>query len=722
MKKNIILGLFIMTLFAYCTPKVGDATSKTDDVVTTPTTTILDDFRNQAPAPGPAPTIEMGTYENFKLDNGLQVIVVENHKIPQVSFQLFVDSPDMIQGEYAGYTSLAGQLLNKGTKTRNKAQLDEEVDYMGATLNTNENGLFASSLKKHTPKLLELMADVLKNPTFPQAEFDKIKKQTLSALAQAKEDPSSIAANVANVLRYGKDHPYGEIETEATIEKITLDKCKEYYNTYMKPNISYLVVVGDVTPDEAKTMVDKYFSDWKASANIQRPSFKMPEAPDGAQLDFVNKSGAVQSVLRLTYPVDFKPGGEDAIKASVMNTILGGYFRSRLNGNLREDKAYTYGVGSGLISDKNVGYFTASGSVRNEVTDSAIVEFNKEFSKLINEPVGADELSLVKNYMSGSFARSLESPQTVARFALNTIRYNLPSDYYKTYLGKLSAVTSQDVQAMAKKYIKPDNMHIIVVGNKDEVADKLAKFSANKKINYYDTYGNEVKMDGVNIPAGTTAETVLADYLEAIGGPAKLKAVKSLATVMNTSIQGQDIQMSVFQEAPNKFALKMEMKAMGMTMQEEIFNGTKAKVTAQGPAGPQTQVVEDEEGIAEYKNRATMFPEMYYKERGYKLELKGVEQIEGVNAYKILVENPKGEKSTEFYDMKTSYKISEVRTQQQGPQTITITTNTSDYKDVDGVKIPHSMSLVGAAPFPLNFKAESIKINSQIDPATFKVD
>jgi len=719
MKKNIIFGLFVITLFAYCTPKVGDMTTtdKVEDKVEEVVSTVTD-FRSTAPAPGPAPKIQMGTYENFKMDNGLQVIVVENHKIPQVSFQLFVDAPDLVQGEDAGYSSIAGQLLNKGTKNRTKAQLDEEVDFMGASLSTNSNGLFGSSLKKHTPKLLELMADVLMNPTFPKAEFDKIKKQTLSGLAQAKEDPNAIASNVADVLRYGKDHPYGEIQTEATTEKITLERCKEYYNTYMKPNISYLVVVGDITPDEAKPMAEKFFSAWKASANIKRPTYEMPKAPEGAMVDFVNKSGAVQSVLTLTYPVDLKPGAPDVIKTSVMNTILGGYFRSRLNGNLREDKAYTYGVRSSLRSDEKVGFFTAGGSVRNEVTDSSLVEFNKEFHRLRDEPVTAKELDLVKNFMSGGFARSLESPQTVARFALNTIRYKLPSDYYATYLERLSGVTAADVQAMAKKYITPENMHILVVGNKDEVAEKLTKFATNKTINYYDAFGNEVKMDGVEVPSDATAETVLADYIEALGGSAKLKGVKDLTIEMTTSMQGQDFTMSTYQKSPSMYASKMVMPAMGMTVQEEVFNGTKGKVSS--PQG--SQMIEDADAIAEYKERAVLFPEMYYKEKGYKMELKGIEQVEGVNAYKLIVENPKGEKSTEFYDMKTSLKIREVRTQQQGPQTLTITNSMSDYKEVDGVKFPHTISLVGAAPFPLNFKVASVKVNSNIDDAVFKVE
>ena len=168
-----------------------------------------DDFRNAAPKAGPAPKIELGEYERFELDNGLQVIVVENHKLPRVSFQLFVDTPPIQEGEKTGASGLAGQLLGRGTTTKAKAEIDEAVDFIGASLNTSSTGIFAASLTKHKEKVLDLMVDVLYNPAFDEEEFKKVKTQTLSALAQSKDDPNAIASNVSQVIRYGKNHPYG---------------------------------------------------------------------------------------------------------------------------------------------------------------------------------------------------------------------------------------------------------------------------------------------------------------------------------------------------------------------------------------------------------------------------------------------------------------------------------------------------------------------------------
>ncbi len=409
-----------------------------------------EDFRKGSPKPGPAPKIELGKAEQFTMKNGLKVIVVENHKLPRVSFQVFVDVPPILEGELTGNAGLAGQLLTKGTTTRSKSQIDETVDFMGASINSSESGVSGSCLSRYSDQLLEVMADVLLNPTFPAEEFDKVKKQSISALAQDKDDPNAIAENVARAVNNGKNHPYGEVVSEKTLEKITVEKCKEYYQTYFKPNISYLIITGDISLSDAKKKAAKYFEGWK-QGDVKKANFSTPQKPASTQVDFVDKAGAVQSVINVTYPIELKNGAADAIKASVMNTILGSYFGSRLMQNLREAKAYTYGARSVLAPDPVIGYFNAYASVRNEVTDSAIVQFLAELNRLRNEAVPADELSMVKNVMTGNFARSLEDPATVARYALNIARFNLPADYYANYLKNLSMVTAEDIKAMAAK-------------------------------------------------------------------------------------------------------------------------------------------------------------------------------------------------------------------------------------------------------------------------------
>lgn len=673
-----------------------------------------EDFRKNSPKPGPAPKIELGTYEQFELPNGLKVIVVENHKLPRVSFQVFVDVPPIKEGDHAGAADMAGQLLKTGTKTKTKAQIDEAVDFIGASLGTSASGVSGACLTKHQDKLLELMADVLFNPTFPEAEFNKLKEQTISGLAFSKDDPNTIAGNVAQVLRYGKDHPFGELTTETTVENIKLEDCKNFYNTYFKPNISYFVVVGDIKPADAKKIAEKYFGKWQR-AEVAKETFAKPAKPQEVKVDFVNKTGAVQSVLNVTYPVELVFSDPDYLKAYLTNILFGGYFRSRLNANIREDKGYSYGVGSTLSQSKEIGYFNAGGSVRNEVTDSAIVEFLYEMKRLQEEKVPEDELNLVKNYITGSFARQLEQPATIAQFALNTVRYKLPQDYYATYLERLSKITADDIMAMAKKYITPDKAHILVVGNKDAVAEKLVRFDSDGKIDYYDNYGNKVELKSGAVPADMTAEKVVEKYIEAIGGNEKLNAVQDISMKMTTSVQGMSLETIMQQKAPNKYSMSVMMN--GMAMQEQKFDGTNAAVSQMG----QTQKLEGEQ-LESMKQQSILFAETKYKELGYKLTLKGVEQVEGKNAYQIELETPNGDKVTEFYDTETGYKIRTVSVVENGGNSATVVNDLGDYKEVDGIMFPHSITITGAAPVPLKSKVTSIEINKGIEDGVFKVE
>ncbi|MFO7978465.1 MAG: pitrilysin family protein, partial [Bacteroidales bacterium] len=405
--------------------------------------------RSQRPKPGPAPEIQLGDFESFTLDNGMNVIVVENRQVPMISFQLTLDIDPVMEGDAKGYVTHAGSLLSQGTTNRTKNEIDESIDFIGANLSTFATGMYGSSLTRHKETLLELMSDILLNPSFPEEELERQIAQNISSLATIKTDGNAIVRNVSTAVTYGPEHPYGEVITQESLENITMDMIKDYYNTYFKPNVAYMVVVGDIDVAETKEVMNKFFSQWEPG-EVPSRTFPTPERPRGNRVAFAERPGAVQSVVSVTFPVELTPGHEDAIKASVMNSILGGgVFSGRLMQNLREDKGYTYGARSSLSTDPLVGRFSAGAEVRNAVTDSTVVEILHEMSRLVNEPIEASSLELTKNSMSGSFARSLESPRTIASFALNIARYDLPADYYANYLKKLEEVTISDVQQMA---------------------------------------------------------------------------------------------------------------------------------------------------------------------------------------------------------------------------------------------------------------------------------
>lgn len=464
-------------------------------------------------------------------------------------------------------------MLSKGTNRRTKAQIDEDIDFIGASFSASTSGFYASSLTKHTDKLLEVVSDCVLDPVFPEAEFVKIKNQTISSLQQEKDDPSSIARNVASVLNYGKDFPYGENTTEKTLNNATLDQCISHYKTYFKPNNAYLIVVGDIKSEEAIFYAEKYFGSW-APGDVPKHVYNIPLAPEKPTVNVVNKDGAVQSVVYITYPIVLKPGSADALTVSVMNNILGGGgFSARLFQNLREKHAYTYGAYSSIGTDKLVSRFSASASVRNEVTDSAVTQFLYEMDRIRMEKVTDKELTAIKNVLAGDFSRSLENPQTVASFALSSIRFNLPTDYYKNYLSRLAAIDAEQVLLAARKYVLPSQANIIVVGNKDDVAEKLSKFAPDKKVNFYTPYGEKI-IAAANVDLSKlSAESVIYDYLNAIGGSKLINEIKDLHITSETSFQGMALQGEKYIKTPDKFAEKMLMN--GMIMQEQIVNGSQ---------------------------------------------------------------------------------------------------------------------------------------------------
>lgn len=662
--------------------------------------------RSKRPEPGPAPIIQLGKAESFKLNNGLQVFVVENHKLPRVSYSLILDYEPFMEGEYAGFSSIAGQMLRTATSTRSKEQIDEAIDFIGASLSTSARGVNASGLKKHNEQILELMADVVVNPKFLEEELEKIKTQTISGLAASKNNPDAIMGVASKKVAYGAMHPYGESETDETIKNISLEACEAFYQAFYRPNVAYMAIVGDITLAEAKTLVEKYFSKWQPS-QVPQMNYQMPQPPAKRQVSIVDRPTAVQSAINVTYAIDLKPDAEDAIAASIMNTILGGAF-FRLNENLREKHAFTYGAYSTLSPDKTIGRFTASTSVRNSATDSAVAEIVGEMARLVNEPVPQEELTRIKNYIMGNFALSLESPQTIARFALNQARYGLPDDYYANYLRNVEAITSADVQRAAQRYLLPENCHIVVVGKAADIAGGLQKLAMDGQIHFIDEQGNKVEKAAElkAVPAGMTAQKVLKNYFAAIGGEKQLKKMKDMTQIASTTVQGMNLELITYQKAPNKMLI--ETKMQGMTVSKQLFDGQKGIVQSMmGREELQGEMLE------EFKLQSVLNLELYYNQYGVKTELLGIETIKGAEHYKMKTTSPSGKESIHYFDVATGLKTRSI-----GENGVT---DMSDYRNVGKIKFPFKISSE-MGPMTLDIEVKEVKVNQGLKDDVFAIN
>ncbi|TAD83854.1 MAG: insulinase family protein [Bacteroidetes bacterium] len=663
--------------------------------------------RTAPPKPGPAPVIKISDPETFTLPNGLKVYVVTNRKLPQVNATLTIDRDAISEGNKAGLINLSGQLMRSGTTKMNKAQLDEAIDFLGGSIASGSTFVGGNALTPNFAKLFALMADVALRPAMSATELEKLRVQTLSGLKQQLESPDAINSNVSAMLLYGKNHPYGEIETEASVKAVTVADVKKYYSTYWKPNIAYLVFVGDITVAQARALATQHFGTW-ARGNV--PTSKHPAVlpPAKTYIAVVDRPTAVQSVINISTPVNMKPGAPDAIAASLTNTILGGGFSSRLNQNLREKYAFTYGANSSLQNDRLVGKFEASASVRTEKTDSAIGQFMYELKRIGTSAPGDSEVTSLKNYMSGGFARRLENPATIANYALNVARFNLPKDYYRNYLTTLYNTTPERIQSIGNQYISSQPMLITIVGN----AKAMGDLSQYGEVKYFDAMGNPVAAPVVKkVDAGVSAESILKKAAAAVGTSAAVEAVKDITMTGTMEVMGQKVTYEQRNILPTGYSSKVLMG--GMTLMSESKKGEQYAKSMQGQPG-----IIDAQGKDEMNLKASFFEEYHLlKTPGYKFELNGIEPVDGKDAYAIAITSPGGKSYTSFYDAVSGLKVQEVSQADGGPMgKLTQTTKYLEYKTVDGVQVPVKM-LVDLGAFKQEITISSVKINQGLKEA-----
>ncbi|MAV00176.1 MAG: peptidase M16 [Flavobacteriaceae bacterium] len=668
--------------------------------------------RSIQPKGGPTPKIKLEKPQEFKLKNGIRVLVVENHKLPRVSYSLRIDNNPIIEGDKAGVTSLLGSILGNGTTTIPKDEFNEEIDFLGASLNIGFSGGFASTLSKNNERVVDLMTDAVINPLLSEEEFNKEKEKLIEALKADKKSLDAIAGRVGSALSYGKNHAYGEFITEETLNNITFEDVLEYHKKYFKPNNSYLVVIGDVDYKEIKSLISEKFGAWKKGKSHTDPIPELTANVNLTEINFIDLPTATQSSISVTNNVDLKMNDEEYHAALITNNILGGGGEGYLFKNLREDKGYTYGAYSSLGSSRyGVSRFTAGAKVRNVVTDSAVVEIIKEINRIKTETVDAELLKNAKAKYVGNFIRRLESPQTIANYALNIKLNDLPKDFYETYLEKINAVSAEDVKRVANRYFNyPNGTRIIVVGKGSDVADNLTE-NVGWPVTYFDHYANSIAKPVFNkaIPEGLTASKVMNNYINSIGGRDLLESVNTLVSKAEVTIPGAPFrpQMTMKQMAPNKSSTKMEVNMNGqkMTLMKSSFDGETGYTEGQG----QRKAMDDKQ-IDRAKAVKGIFEELYYSED--EIELMSINSIDFKDAYKVKI--TEGEKiSYRYYGVDSGLLLS---VEEQDDNNNIVSTNYSDYRDVNGIKFPFSTEIPSQK---LELNITEILINEELKDSDF---
>ena len=662
------------------------------------------------PKQGPAPSINIKKPVTFVLENGLKVLVVENNKLPRVSYNLTLDNTPFAEGSKKGVTDLVSSMIGNATESISKDKFNEEIDFLGANINFYESGASANGLSRYSARILELLADGALNPLFTQEDFDAERAKLIEGLKADEKSASAIAGRVQNVLTYGKEHYNGEFTSEETLKNVTLQDVINHYNTYFVPANAYLVVIGDVKTKDVKKKVEELFGAdvWK-TATAPNLTYNDPKDLQYSQINFVDVPNAVQSEIAMINLSKLKMTDKDYFAAILANQILGGGGEGRLFLNLREKHGWTYGSYSNLGASKYISKFSSTASVRNAVTDSAVVEIFNELRKIRTDLVSEEDLKNAKAKYIGNFVMQIEKPATIARYALNIKTLGLPEDFYENYVKNINAVTPEDVRNAANKYFLADNTRVVIVGKAADVLPGLEALSAKEKmpIFYFDKYGSKVDKPVVkkDIPAGVTAQSVVKNYIDAIGGEKALKAVKTVLVTAKGTIQGQSLDM--VSKISNKGMSTSDISMGGMSMMKQVIGDKTGYQSVQG----QKKTIEGEELVKEKKD-AVPFVELSFL-ADKTIVLSGIESLNGQDAYAVQVGTTKY-----FYDVKSGLRVATENESGEGAQKRKTMTYYADYVEVKGVKFPYKTTMdVG---MPLEFITQDVKINEGVTDKDFE--
>jgi zinc protease len=435
--------------------------------------------RSKVPAPGKPPVLRVPAWTKTALANGAEFIVSEKHDLPLVAFAITFQG-GTYQAESVSRRGVAGitaAMLNEGTKNRDAEALSNALQLLGSSINVNVGGesgaiSFQSTTGKF-PQVLDILADMLVNPSFPEPALERLRAQRLVALTQAKDQPASIASRVFPRILYGPAHPFGQNVTEESLKAITRDDVVAFHRSYFQPGRALVSVVGDVNASSVKATVEKALSAWPKSGD--KPAFAYPSlpAPHAPTIFLVDKPGAAQSTFSIGNPGPPRSTA-DYYALQVMNTMLGGMFQSRLNANIREEKGYSYGVSSSFAFGKGPGAFRTGGDIVSEKSDVALIEFMKEL-RGIGGPrvITDDELATAKDSLIQRLPGTFASVQSVNSAIVSLWTQSLPDTYYQEYASKISDIRKEDVLRVARQYIDLDHLSIVIVGDRATIEGPL---------------------------------------------------------------------------------------------------------------------------------------------------------------------------------------------------------------------------------------------------------
>jgi predicted Zn-dependent peptidase len=436
--------------------------------------------RAAIPTAGKTPELHVPSWTKLSLTNGAKLVVSERHGLPlvYVSINFIGGAAQFEPADKTGVANFVSSMMLEGTASRTGDQLAEAMQNLGSNVNVSigpESGsIGVFVMKDKLEPILAILEDVLVHPSFPAPALERLRGRTVINLQQAKDRTSSIASVVFPKVLYTTDEPYGRSMTEQSVKSITRDDLVKFHDAYFKPGRAEVTVVGDITPAEAKRVLDKTLAPWAAGGTVPSFTYPTPPAPKATTIFLVDKPGAAQSTFAIG-EVGPPRGTPDYFALRVLNSFFGEQFQSRLNANIREQKGYSYGVSSRFAYGRGPGAFRAGGEIVTAKSDSALIEFMKELRGIRGErPITDDEMQAAKNALIQSLPGRFASVGSVSSAISELYTQDLPEDYYQNFVKRVNAVTKDDVLSVAKKYIDPQHLAIVIVGDKSQIEGPLA--------------------------------------------------------------------------------------------------------------------------------------------------------------------------------------------------------------------------------------------------------
>lgn len=609
------------------------------------------------PEPLPEKEFVFPKYLETKLSNGMPVFIVEDHEQPTFGFRILVPGGSAYDGDKPGLAEIVADMLTKGAGKMTAFDIANKLDGVGAELNVVANPdhfvIYGSCIIKHIPVLLDVLSQVIANPTFPKDEFDKLKKRFISAIKSEKSRPLNVATALSKKVLYGENHPYGMKKTEESIEKITLDDVKTYYSKFFKPDHATLVITGDVKEKEILPYFEKALSQWKKG---KLPPLSLPPTkPEPIGVYFVERPASVQSSIILATPtVEVVHPDYDAL--DVAASIMGSGFAGRLFRTLRETYSYTYTPFGYQSSSKFANRFACGAEVRNQVTDSAIDVIKEQLYLLATEPPSEEELNRIKKVKVGNYLMSFENSEFIASLIQNAYFFGKPLSYIKDYPKIINSLTPYDIQKVAKKYMHPDKAYVIVVGN-PEIKEKLEKFG---KVFVYDldlkpVTGEKGKLESINIKP----EEVISRYISARGGVGLVNEIKSvlIESKATLSFQGQSLEGTIVDKIMSPLR-RHQFVDFGMFQSEVWLNSDKSWAKVQGQV----------EELKEKETDKSIFDVAIIKEpdvlsKKFKIDILGKQGNNVLVKFKTV----NGFEATVYFDS-NSFLVNQIETTEDTPQ------------------------------------------------------